>query len=116
MSTEPDADPEPEVMGAHWRSSTGAGDDVLEAHCEVLGLSVHWQVTAARLRQLADAGQLAIFGPVREQVESRLELYRLAHEPDRARNAEADARAALARRRTEPQRLADLIRNAQAPE
>lgn len=99
-----------EPIGAHWQQSTGAGDDVLEAHCHALGLEVTWRVTAARLRQLAESGELNLFGPAEAIVTQRLELYRLAHEPAAALGLEAEARAALARRRSEPQRAADLRR------
>lgn len=104
-----DAEPLREAIGAHWQRSTGAGDDVLEAHCSTHGLEVSWLVTAARLRQLADADQLAIFGPCQAIVTERLGLYRLAHEPDLARASEAEAMAALKRRRAEPAKLRALL-------
>lgn len=88
-----------EAIGAHWETSTGAGDDVLHAHCHALGLEVDWRVTAARLRGMAEHGELDVFGPCEAIVTDRLALYRLAHEPALAADAEATARGALAARR-----------------
>ncbi len=93
-------------MTVHWRQSTGAGDDVLEVTAPGMVL----EVTAARLRQLADTGELEVFGDAAAEVENALHLYRLAHEPALARASEDEARAALAHRRAEDARLAELRR------
>lgn len=95
-----------------WLTSTGAGDDVLE----VTAPGVVITATASHVRGLAERGELEVFGAAQAQVENALRLYRLAHEPALARALEDDARAALAQRRAEDERLAELRRTLGVPE
>lgn len=69
---------------AHWLTSTGSGDDVLE---------VTIRVTAAQLSGVSDAHLLVAFGSAAAAVGERLNLYRLAHMPGVAQASEAEVLA-----------------------
>lgn len=76
-----DEAPELAPIEAHWLTSTGAGDDVLE---------VTIRATAAQLDGVSDAHLLVAFGSAAGVVGERLNLYRLAHLPGVAQAAEAE--------------------------
>lgn len=81
-------------IGASWETSTGAGDDVLHVWLREHGLDREWRVTFAELDRLRHAAIARTFGAAATAVQTRLELYRLAHQPGRAEAAEARTIAA----------------------
>lgn len=68
-------------LEAHWLTSTGAGDDVLE---------VTIRATAGDLSAATEAAIRATYGAAAGAVIERLNLYRLAHLPGVAQAAEAE--------------------------